>query len=495
MADLITLTRHTWTLGPRLGDPSGFGQVFEATADDGTIGVVKLVPKEPGAERELLFEELSGVPNIVPIIDTGEAGDSWALAMPRADESLRHYLRDAGGSLPLEEAVPILADIARALAHLAGQVVHRDVKPENVLLLNGSWCLSDFGIARYAEASTAEETRKFAWSAPYAAPERWRFERAGSATDVYSFGITAWEMLMGSLPFRGPAREDFRRQHLHQDPPSVTAAPAAFASLIEECLYKPMEARPAPKNLLARLERSLSPTSSGAASLQAANQAVVAQQAKALAAASAAATDAERRTALFNAGGLSLRAISARLRQAILDNASSAAPDPKSRAEDWALQLGTASLGIDPATSVNSGVFGRWKPGFDVVASTAVGITIPPGRSEYYGRSHSLWFGDLQEEGVYRWYEVAFRLSALMPARTQQVPTALPPGEEAGRAFSNSTTEWALARPVVPIDQGDADAFIERWLDWFGRAASGALHMPSGLPEGGEPSGSYRRAR
>ena len=54
MGDEIQLRRR-WALGARIGDPSGFGQVFEAIADDGTVGVVKLVPKEPGAELELLF--------------------------------------------------------------------------------------------------------------------------------------------------------------------------------------------------------------------------------------------------------------------------------------------------------------------------------------------------------------------------------------------------------------------------------------------------------
>ena len=57
--------RQKWTLGSRTRDRSGFGQVFLATAADGTVGVVKLIPKQPGADRELLFEELAGVPNVV----------------------------------------------------------------------------------------------------------------------------------------------------------------------------------------------------------------------------------------------------------------------------------------------------------------------------------------------------------------------------------------------------------------------------------------------
>lgn len=89
--------RRRWTLGGRIGDASGFGKVFEATCEDGSVGVVKLVPKEPGAAREMLFEELAGVPNVVPIVDVGETDDAWALAMPRAETSLRAHLGASGG--------------------------------------------------------------------------------------------------------------------------------------------------------------------------------------------------------------------------------------------------------------------------------------------------------------------------------------------------------------------------------------------------------------
>jgi serine/threonine protein kinase len=62
-------------------------------------------------------------------------------------------MSEIAGSLDAGAAIPILADIATALADLDGKVVHRDLKPENVLLLNGTWCLADFGISRYAEAT------------------------------------------------------------------------------------------------------------------------------------------------------------------------------------------------------------------------------------------------------------------------------------------------------------------------------------------------------
>ena len=124
-------------------------------------------------------------------VNYGEMDDAWVLVMPRADRSLRDELTGAGGRVSLDGTVAVLRDVAAALADMDGRVVHCDLKPENILLLHGACCLADFGISRYAEASTASDTRKFAMSPPYAAPERWRAERATIATDVYALGVIA----------------------------------------------------------------------------------------------------------------------------------------------------------------------------------------------------------------------------------------------------------------------------------------------------------------
>ena len=155
-----------WTLGKRI-DGGGFGEVYAATSPDCASAVAKMVPKAPGAQRELLFADLGDARNVVPIIDSGETKDSWVLVMPRAEKSLRQHLDDAAGPLGVPDAVEVLSDVALALADLDGRVVHRDLKPENVLLLGGNWCLADFGISRYAEATTAPDTRKHAMSWPY----------------------------------------------------------------------------------------------------------------------------------------------------------------------------------------------------------------------------------------------------------------------------------------------------------------------------------------
>ncbi|WP_200845081.1 serine/threonine-protein kinase [Roseomonas sp. 18066] len=228
---------HEWMLGDRIG-AAGFGQVFEAQCTSGDVGpaVAKLVSKAPGAQREMLFTDLDGIRNVVPIIDSGETDGHWVLIMPRAQASLRQHVTDSGGALPLEDALSVMADVAMALSDMNGKVVHRDLKPENVLLLDGRWCLADFGISRYAEATTSPDTLKYAMSFAYAAPERWRGERATGAADVYALGVIAQELLSGSRPFPGPDMHDFREQHLHADPVPLAGVSTALASVIAECL-------------------------------------------------------------------------------------------------------------------------------------------------------------------------------------------------------------------------------------------------------------------
>ena len=159
MVEKIMLSQE-WVIGQQLKE-GGFGKVYLARPQDGMQAVIKLFPKDPGAERELLFEDLGEVPNVMPILDSGEWGDYWILVMPKAEKSLRDHLGEMGGVTSVENTLQILVDIVQALVGIEDRVVHRDIKPENILLLNGHWCLADFGISRYAEATTAQDTRKF----------------------------------------------------------------------------------------------------------------------------------------------------------------------------------------------------------------------------------------------------------------------------------------------------------------------------------------------
>ncbi|MGW1616507.1 serine/threonine-protein kinase [Streptomyces sp. NPDC002285] len=239
----------------------------------------------------MLFTNLDGVRNVVPVIDSGEHEDQWVLVMPRAEKSLCDRLQEYG-RLPLNEAVAVLSDVAEALADLKDrEVVHRDLKPENILLLGGRWCLADFGIARYAEATTAQRTFKLAGTFAYMAPERWNNQRANSASDIYALGVLAYDLLEGAPPFTGPYEHDYQDQHLHGAVPPLATAPPLLAALITECLFRAPQGRPVAGNVLARLGQiPAAPLSGGLAALAQANQGAVARQAEADRRASAHAT-------------------------------------------------------------------------------------------------------------------------------------------------------------------------------------------------------------
>jgi eukaryotic-like serine/threonine-protein kinase len=482
-----------WTLGERIGG-GGFGQVFAAHSEAGEDAVAKLVPKAPGAEREMLFVNLADVRNVVPVIDSGETDDTWVLVMPRADKSLRQHLNESGGPLSVADSVAVLTDIATTLADLDGKVVHRDLKPENILFLDGNWCLADFGISRYAEATTAPDTQKYALSPPYAAPERWRSERAKIAADIYALGVMAYEMLSGSLPFSGSNVHDFREQHLHTDPAHLSVVTAPLAALIEECLYKSSEARPSPRNVLARLSKIAEATpSEGLARLQEANRAEAVRRGKAGRRESEFQSEEDRRAALVDAASKSLIRISNSLKEAI-EQAASTARVSTDRGGGWSARLNQAELEFGTAAKTESSPWGNWKPpAFDVIAHTAVGIRIPSNRYEYEGRVHSLWFCDAQEAGRYQWFETAFMVSALIPKRGRQNPFAMNPGEESAKAVWNGMSEWQVAWPFTPLTVGDLDEFINRWAGWFADAAQGQLTHPSSMLER-SPQGSWRRS-
>lgn len=502
MVKRLTL-KEEWLLDEPIGQ-GGFGKVYAASSDRYSDAVAKLIPKRPGSEREMLFENLADVRNIVPIIDSGETEDSWVLVMPRAERSLREHLEDPLGAT---EAIAVLSDIAAALSDLENSgVVHRDLKPENVLLLNVKWCLADFGISRYAEATTALDTHKYSMTPPYAAPEQWRSERATFATDVYALGVIAYELLAGFRPFGGPAIHDYRSQHLHEEPPPLNGASIAVTALVEECLYKSPQTRPTPSNLCARLERaSQAAPSGGLARLQVANLAEVGRRGKEALAAEQARSKREQREEAIQSARKALNRITDALRNAILESAPAAKLEmqslrrradgraPQFGPDGWTVSLNEAELSYSFSPLALIERESERPDVIDVITFAQLRLRIPERAHSYKGRSHSLWFCDAQEAGRYQWLETAFMLSPYVRRYVPTEPFALDPIDaRAILALGPGTTEMQVAWPFTPITIDDLEEFIDRWAGWLAEGAGGQLTRPSAIPER-NPEGSWRR--
>lgn len=487
----IELEKALWKVGDRLdADAGGFGQVFLASGPSEENAVAKFVKKEPGATRELLIGDfLAGLTNVVPVLDSGEHDGQWVLVMPRADMSLAQRLRQAA-PVELAECVHILTDIAQGLASLKGQVVHRDLKPANVLLLGGKWCLADFGIARYAEATTVAETRKFSWTPPFAAPEQWLLEHATAATDIYAFGVMAYLILEGRLPFSGPRAEDFREQHLGQAPSTLTSGTARLRNIVVECLHKAPEARPSAANILARLEKAaVEPALMGAKKLSLLNAEEVSRRAKAHAEKRAAEDENASRERLFKSASQMFESIAQPLLESIEDDAPTASVERNAGADPLFLAtLRGAKLGVTRPRQAPP----EWGGPFTVIANAAITVhRARRDRSGWLGRSHSLWYCDPREAGSFGWYELAFMPSAFSHGG-EVVPYPLEP-QSAAVAFSNVMGTEQLAWPVSEIDPDDPSDFLDRWLGWFADAISGSLVMPTTLPDR-DPRGSWHRS-
>lgn len=472
---VLDLENEKWTVvGPLPGSDTGaFGEVCLVTGERSGEAVAKLVRKDPRARRELLMGDsvkAAAYTNVIGVHDKGEHLDHWVIVMPRAEKSLANHLEQLGRPLSADEALTILRDVATALVGIAGQIVHRDLKPRNILLLNGIWCLADFGVAKYEEATTSTETWKYSKTKPYAAPEQWREQTATSKTDVYAFGVTAYQLLAGTRPFPGP---DFREQHLKDPVPTLTAAPPQLRTLVQQCLMKSPQARPSAAEILRRLEKVTSgaaPTASLAA-LAAANEMAVNETAAQQQQASAEQEAAEERELLRRSAVGLFEPISAQLIEKIEAHADQANIEIGTQGKRFIATLRGARIGLDNPASPR-----RSTAPFDVIAESIITVNMAQTVHGYRSRSHSLWYCDGQQEGQFAWYEVAF---ADYMRSAEVDPYALSAGQAPPVAFDHvmgtTRVDW-----FQEIDLSDLDELVDRWLDWFAKAITGQLQRPSG---------------
>ena len=196
-------------------------------------------------EREAQLLASVSDPGIVQIFDVGSAPEGLYYVTELVDgESLVSRLR--GGWLDPDEAADIGEQIARALscAHYQ-RVVHRDVKPANVLLSSdGRVKVTDFGVARLAEGSTDGLGGTVVGTPRYMAPEQANGAAPSPATDVYGVGVVLYEMLAGHPPFEGVTAVELLNRHLHEAPPPLPAhVPAELSGIVARALAKEQSER------------------------------------------------------------------------------------------------------------------------------------------------------------------------------------------------------------------------------------------------------------
>ena len=200
--------------------------------------------------REIKVAARLNHPHIVPLHDSGQAGDLLYYVMPYVDgESLRQRLiREK--RLTLDEALEIARDVAAALdyAHRQG-VVHRDIKPENVMMHEGEALVTDFGIAKAVTAAANDnltQTGSAVGTPAYMSPE----QAAGEAeldgrSDVYSLGCMVYEMLSGSAPFTGSTAQAVITKRFTETPPSIRAARSTVPEAVDTAVSRSLARVPA----------------------------------------------------------------------------------------------------------------------------------------------------------------------------------------------------------------------------------------------------------
>ena len=218
-------------------------------------------------------------PHIVPLFDSGDADGVLYYVMPfETGPSLRQRLA-GGGALPIEDAVVILRDVCDALAHAHQHgIVHRDIKPDNVLLSGRHALVTDFGVAKALagtlETSATGDDAGDPLGAPgvataaavlgtpaYMAPEQIAGDpRIDHRADIYAVGVLAYELLAGRHPFAGDTRGDMLAAHINQAPALLATyrpdVPAPLAELVMTCLAKqPGDRWQTANEMVDRLER------------------------------------------------------------------------------------------------------------------------------------------------------------------------------------------------------------------------------------------------
>jgi serine/threonine-protein kinase len=266
--------------GPQVGDrlgpyrleevlgQGGMGMVFRAVREpEGSVCALKVlradVAADPISQKRFAHEVRAASEvthrHLVPILDAGEIDGVHYLASAYvAGDTLSGRIR-AVGPLPVSDIGVLTADVASALDALhAKGLVHRDVKPSNILLdESGDAMLTDFGLSRGHAYTALTQAGQVVGTLDYLAPELIRGAKATPASDIYALGCVVYEMLTGEPPFAHRSSFEVGVAHLEEDPPDPTTSRAdvagPFAWAVLQALNKAPDERPSTATMYANL--------------------------------------------------------------------------------------------------------------------------------------------------------------------------------------------------------------------------------------------------